>query len=108
MAPRNHIQLIGRVILLLGILISAGALVGAGLRLVTIGFFCFWLVVALPAILASFVFGAIIAVNRSLRIGSYRVGNLNEYVFLSLIFASGLIPGVWLTLPGRRPMPRWL
>ena len=99
MAPRNHIQLIGRLTLLLGILISAGALVGAGLRLVSIGFILFWLVVGLHAILASFVFGVIIAAHRNRRIGSYRGGNLNEYVILCLIFDSGLIPGLWLTLP---------
>jgi peptidoglycan/LPS O-acetylase OafA/YrhL len=99
MAPRNHRHVIGRLALALGILISAGALLGAGLRLVGIGYILFWLLVGLHAILASFVFGVIIIARRDRRNRPYRGGSLNEYVVLSLIFDSGLIPGVWLTLP---------
>ena len=99
MAPRNHRRVIGRLALALGILISAGTLVGAGLRLLSIGPILFWLVVGLHAILTFFLFAVIITFKLDPRNGPYRGGNLNEYVVLSLIFESGLIPGLWLKLP---------
>jgi hypothetical protein len=99
MAPRNHRRGIGRLALVLGILISAGALVGAGLRLLSIGLILFWLIMSLHALLTSFLFVVIITFQRDPRNGPYRGGNLNEYAVLSLIFDSGLIAGLWLKLP---------
>lgn len=99
MAPPHRSPVIGRIALLFGILVSVGALVGLGLRLLSIGLILFWLIVGLHAIMTVFLFGMIITIRRACRNGSYRGGNLNEYVILSLIFDSGLIPRMWFQLP---------
>lgn len=77
--------------------ILAGAIVGEGLRLFgLIGHVIFWLIIGFHSLLIIFFLVVLFSVWREGKLGSYQGGSLNEYLWLSLLFDSGLMPGLWM------------
>lgn len=79
-----------------------GAIAGVGLRLLSAGYILFWLCITLHIIYASVVLVTTIISRTRRTTGTNNSGHLTEYVVLSLVFDSGLVPGYWATMPWHR------
>jgi hypothetical protein len=92
---RNINTILWRFAVLLGCIL-AGVIIGEGLRLFgLIGQVLFWLIIGFHTIVVCFLFVVMFSIWRDGKFSSYQGGSLNEYVWLSLLFDSGMIPGLW-------------